>query len=162
MQHLSCWYIVSFFFHFQRIFHSHLTFSIIENNNYTTIIVILLVVVVVVVVGIIVQRLKMAVISINLRNAISLIKKKKSDNLTTISGNINTLCLLSNSRTTISVYSPIKHGCEEKRTFWYLVRVELCIVDWHCSECARSESNGNEMPYTYIYLHTHFFHHIVL
>lgn len=63
-----------FFFHFQRIFHSHLTFSIIENNNYTTIIVILLVVVVVVV---IVQRLKMAVISINLRNAISLIKKKK-------------------------------------------------------------------------------------
>lgn len=103
-----------FFFHFQRIFHSHLTFSIIENNNYTTIIVILLVVVVVVV---IVQRLKMAVISINLRNAISLIKKKKSDNLTTISGNINTLCLLSNSRTIISVYSPIKHGREEKRTF---------------------------------------------
>lgn len=116
---------------------------------------IVILVIVVVIVVVVVQQLKMAVISAtNLRNAISLIRK--SDNLTTISGNINSLCLLSNSRTTISVYSPIKQDAKRNGRLIYLVRVEPCIVDSVQSVCDLIKRA------IHIYLHTQFFHHIVL
>lgn len=159
MQHLSCWYIVSFFSFLKDFSFTFNIFYYRKQQLYDDYSFILIVVVVVVVV--VVQRLKMAVFSSNLRNAISF-NKKKSDNFsTTISGNINTLCLLSNSRTTISVCSPIKTRCEEKRTIdiWYvdralyrmsiLFRVCVCV-------CVRSIKRKRDAIHIYTYIHIFF------